>query len=111
MSGLVLALVFLTFAGLVFSLWMGTPEPFYPTLRRQKSLGTWQRRRSMILHEPVGTGQYPLYRQYDNQNDGKFAGIEAKRRWTIKNRDKAKEWGIADGSYQLKGTPISAGLR
>ena len=28
-SGLVLALVFLAFAGLIFSLWMGTPEPFY----------------------------------------------------------------------------------
>ena len=37
-SGLVLALVFLAFAGLVFSLWMGRQNP--STLRRQKSLGT-----------------------------------------------------------------------
>ena len=38
-SGLVLALVFLAFAGLVFSLWMGRQNPS-TSFARQKSLGT-----------------------------------------------------------------------
>ena len=65
-----------------------------------------------ITREPVGTvdnGHVLYIVQYDNQNDGKFAGIEAKKDdATIKEViDKAKNGELQTHPYQLKGTQLA----
>ena len=65
-----------------------------------------------ITQEPVGTvdnGHVLYIVQYDNQNDGKFAGIEAKKDdATIKEIvDKAKNGELLTKPYQLKGTQLA----
>ena len=101
-SGLVLALVFLAFAGLVFSLWMGRQNPSTSFAKAEKSGDPVTMQVYDITREPVGT--------VDNgQNDGKFAGIEAKKDdATIKEIvDKAKNGELLTKPYRLKGTQLA----
>ena len=82
-SGLVLALVFLAFAGLVFSLWIRHQNPATSFAKAEKSGDPVTMKVYDITREPVGTvdnGHVLYIVQYDNQNDGRFAGIEAKKR-------------------------------
>lgn len=111
-SGLVLALVFLAFAGLVFSLWMGRQNPSTSFAKAEKSGDPVTMKVYDITREPVGTvdnGHVLYIVQYDNQNDGKFAGIEAKKDdATIKEIvDKAKNGELLTKPYQLKGTQLA----
>jgi hypothetical protein len=111
-SGLVLALVFLAFAGLVFSLWMGRQNPSTSFAKAEKSGDPVTMQVYDITREPVGTvdnGHVLYIVQYDNQNDGKFAGIEAKKDdATIKEIiDKAKNGELQTDPYQLKGTQLA----
>lgn len=81
-SGLVLALFFLVFSGLVFSLWMRHQNPATSFAKAEKSGDPVTMLIYDITPEPVGTvgKRHVLYIvQYDNQNDGKYAGIEAKK--------------------------------
>ena len=110
-SGLVLALVFLAFAGLVFSLWMGRQNPSTSFAKAEKSGDPVTMKVYDITREPVGTvdnGHVLYIVQYDNQNDGKFAGIEAKKDdATIKEViDKAK-MGNCRPTLSTKGNAIS----
>ena len=111
-SGLVLAFVFLAFAGLVFSLWMGRQNPSTSFAEAEKSGDPVTMQVYDITREPVGTvdnGHVLYIVQYDNQNDGKFAGIEAKKDdATIKEViDKAKNGELLTKPYQLKGTQLA----
>ena len=111
-SGLVLALVFLAFAGLIFSLWIRHQNPATSFAKAEKSGDPVTMQVYDIYPEPVGTvdKRHVLYIvQYDNQNDGKYAGIETKKDdATIKEIiDKAKNGELQTNPYQLKGTQLA----
>lgn len=111
-SGLVLALVFLVFAGLVFSLWMRHQNPSTSFSEANKSGDPVTMLIYDITPEPVGTvdKRHVLYIvQYDNQDDGKYAGIETKKDdATIKAIvDKARNGELQSDPYQLKGTQLA----
>lgn len=111
-SGLVLALVFLAFAGLIFSLWIRHQNPATSFAKAEKSGDPVTMQVYDIYPEPVGTvdKRHVLYIvQYDNQNDGKYAGIETKKDdTTIKEIiDKAKNGELQTNPYQLKGTQLA----
>lgn len=111
-SGLVLALVFLAFAGLIFSLWIRHQNPATSFAKAEKSGDPVTMQVYDIYPEPVGTvdKRHVLYIvQYDNQNDGKYAGIETKKDdATIKEIiDKAKNGELQTDPYQLKGTQLA----
>ena len=111
-SGLVLALFFLVFSGLVFSLWMRHQNPATSFAKAEKSGDPVTMLIYDITPEPVGTvgKRHVLYIvQYDNQNDGKYAGIEAKKDdATIKAIvDKAQKGELQSDPYQLKGTQLA----
>ena len=91
---------------------MGRQNPSTSFAKAEKSGDPVTMKVYDITREPVGTvdnGHVLYIVQYDNQNDGRFAGIEAKKDdATIKEViDKAKKWGTADPSLSTKGNAIS----
>jgi len=111
-SGLVVSLFFLAFAGMMLFLWNRHQNPTASFPEAKKSGDTVTMKVYDIYPEPIGTidnGHVIYLVQYDTKNDGKYAGIEAKKDdAAIKEiLEKADKGELQKKPYTLKGSQLA----